>query len=79
MLMTGTDNHPTGMGTLVETVTPEQRELSGYSMVWDDDQDKRPLWARRGPFAHSSRGVELVILGGLRSCVAPAARSDVRD
>ena len=38
MLMTGLDNHQTGMGTLVETVTPEQRELPGYSMVWDDDQ-----------------------------------------
>lgn len=33
MLMTGMDNHQTGMGTLVETVTPEQRELPGYSMV----------------------------------------------
>lgn len=38
MLMTGLDNHQTGMGTLVETVTPEQRELPGYSMVWDEDQ-----------------------------------------
>lgn len=38
MLMTGMDNHQTGMGTLVETVTPEQRALPGYSMVWDDDQ-----------------------------------------
>ena len=38
MLMTGLDNHQTGMGTLVETVTPEQRELPGYSMVWEDDQ-----------------------------------------
>ncbi|MDD7910002.1 arylsulfatase [Pseudovibrio exalbescens] len=38
MLMTGQDNHQTGMGTLVETVTPEQRELPGYSMVWDKDQ-----------------------------------------
>ena len=38
MLMTGQDNHQTGMGTLVETVTPEQRALPGYSMVWDDDQ-----------------------------------------
>lgn len=38
MLMTGLDNHQTGMGTLVETVTPEQSELPGYSMVWDDDQ-----------------------------------------
>ncbi len=38
MLMTGLDNHQTGMGTLVETVTPDQRALPGYSMVWDDDQ-----------------------------------------
>ena len=38
MLMTGLDNHQTGMGTLVETVTPAQSELPGYSMVWDDDQ-----------------------------------------
>ncbi|MEL7107448.1 MAG: arylsulfatase [Pseudomonadota bacterium] len=38
MLMTGLDNHQTGMGTLVETVTPEQSELPGYSMIWDDDQ-----------------------------------------
>lgn len=38
MLMTGMDNHQTGMGTLVETVTPEQSELPGYSMVWDEDQ-----------------------------------------
>lgn len=39
MLITGMDNHQTGMGTLVETVTPEQRELPAYSMVWDDDQE----------------------------------------
>jgi len=38
MLMTGMDNHQTGMGTLVETVTPEQRALPGYSMVWDEGQ-----------------------------------------
>ncbi|QFU08620.1 Arylsulfatase [Rhodobacteraceae bacterium THAF1] len=38
MLMTGQDNHETGMGTLVETVTPGQRELPGYSMIWDDGQ-----------------------------------------
>ncbi|MEL6452113.1 MAG: arylsulfatase [Pseudomonadota bacterium] len=38
MLMTGLDNHQTGMGTLVETVTPEQRALPAYSMVWDNDQ-----------------------------------------
>ncbi|MEO1291524.1 MAG: arylsulfatase [Pseudomonadota bacterium] len=38
MLMTGMDNHQTGMGTLVETVTPEQRALPGYSMVWDQSQ-----------------------------------------
>ena len=38
MLMTGLDNHQTGMGTLVETVTPEQRALPGYSMVWAEDQ-----------------------------------------
>lgn len=38
MLMTGMDNHQTGMGTLVETVTPEQRALPGYTMVWDENQ-----------------------------------------
>lgn len=38
MLMTGMDNHQVGMGTLVETVTPNQRALPGYSMVWEDDQ-----------------------------------------
>ena len=38
MLMTGLDNHQTGMGTLVETVTPEQRALPGYSMIWEEDQ-----------------------------------------
>ncbi|MEL6567669.1 MAG: arylsulfatase [Pseudomonadota bacterium] len=39
MLLTGLDNHQTGMGTLVETVTPEQRVLPGYSMIWEDDQE----------------------------------------
>ena len=39
MLMTGMDNHQTGMGTLVETVTAEQKGLPGYSMVWGDDQE----------------------------------------
>ena len=39
MLMTGMDNHQTGMGTLVETVTAEQKALPGYSMVWGDDQE----------------------------------------
>ncbi len=38
MLMTGMDNHQVGMGTLVETVTPEQSTLPSYSMVWDEDQ-----------------------------------------
>ena len=38
MLMTGMDNHQTGMGTLVETVTPEQSALPGYSMIWENDQ-----------------------------------------
>jgi len=38
MLMTGLDNHQTGMGTLVETVTPAQRALPGYSMVWPPGQ-----------------------------------------
>lgn len=38
MLMTGLDNHQTGMGTLTETVTPEQSSLPGYSMIWDDNQ-----------------------------------------
>ena len=39
MLMTGMDNHQTGMGTLVETVTAEQKALPGYSMIWGDDQE----------------------------------------
>lgn len=34
MLMTGMDNHQVGMGTLVETVTPEMRKRPGYSMLW---------------------------------------------
>lgn len=38
MLMTGMDNHQAGMGTLVETVTPEMREYPGYSMVWEGGQ-----------------------------------------
>ncbi len=38
MLMTGRDNHQVGMGTLVETVTPEMRESPGYSMVWESGQ-----------------------------------------
>ncbi len=38
MLMTGQDNHQTGMGTLTETVTAAQSALPGYSMVWDDGQ-----------------------------------------
>ncbi|MEO1660322.1 MAG: arylsulfatase [Pseudomonadota bacterium] len=39
MLMTGMDNHQTGMGTLVETVTAEQKALPGYSMIWGNDQE----------------------------------------
>lgn len=38
MLLTGMDNHQVGMGTLVETVTEEIRELPGYSMLWNADQ-----------------------------------------
>jgi arylsulfatase/uncharacterized sulfatase len=38
MLLTGMDNHQVGMGTLVETVTKEMRELPGYSMLWGKDQ-----------------------------------------
>lgn len=38
MLMTGMDNHQVGMGTLVETVTPEMRANPGYSMTWKKDQ-----------------------------------------
>jgi arylsulfatase/uncharacterized sulfatase len=38
MLLTGMDNHQTGMGTLVETVTEEMRALPGYSMLWSADQ-----------------------------------------
>jgi arylsulfatase/uncharacterized sulfatase len=38
MLLTGMDNHQVGMGTLVETVTPEMRKSSGYSMLWSENQ-----------------------------------------
>jgi len=38
MLMTGMDNHQVGMGTLVETVTPEMSAYPGYSMTWQEDQ-----------------------------------------
>jgi arylsulfatase/uncharacterized sulfatase len=38
MLMTGMDNHQVGMGTLVETVTPEMRVNPGYSMIWQSGQ-----------------------------------------
>ncbi|MEO1327872.1 MAG: arylsulfatase [Pseudomonadota bacterium] len=38
MLMTGMDNHQVGMGTLVETVTPEMSAYPGYSMTWEKDQ-----------------------------------------
>lgn len=38
MLLTGQDNHQTGIGTLVESVTPEQLELPAYSMLWDENQ-----------------------------------------
>lgn len=38
MLMTGMDNHQVGMGTLVETVTPEMQKYDGYSMKWKKDQ-----------------------------------------
>ena len=38
MLLTGMDNHQVGMGTLVETVTPEMQKYPGYSMKWKDDQ-----------------------------------------
>jgi arylsulfatase A-like enzyme len=38
MLLTGQDNHQTGIGTLVESVTPEQLELPAYSMLWDESQ-----------------------------------------
>jgi arylsulfatase/uncharacterized sulfatase len=39
MLLTGMDNHQVGMGTLVETVTPEMQNYPGYSMKWKDDQE----------------------------------------
>ena len=38
MLLTGLDNHQTGMGTLVETLSPEMESKPGYSMVWKRDQ-----------------------------------------
>ena len=31
MLLTGVDNHLTGVGTIPEVVTPEQKETRGYS------------------------------------------------
>lgn len=39
MLLTGMDNHQVGMGTLVETVSPELRQYPGYTMTWDDGQE----------------------------------------
>ena len=38
MLMTGMDNHQTGMGTLVETLSPEMEGKPGYAMVWQREQ-----------------------------------------
>ncbi|MEL6708811.1 MAG: arylsulfatase [Pseudomonadota bacterium] len=38
MLMTGMDNHQVGMGTLVETLSPEMEGLPGYSMSWRENQ-----------------------------------------
>ena len=38
MLMTGMDNHQTGMGTLVETLSPQMEGKPGYAMVWKRDQ-----------------------------------------
>ncbi len=38
MLLTGMDNHQTGMGTLVETVKPELRASPGYTMKWSRSQ-----------------------------------------
>lgn len=38
MLMTGMDNHQTGMGTLVETVSPKLQSKPGYSMAWGREQ-----------------------------------------
>jgi arylsulfatase A-like enzyme len=38
MLVTGMDNHQTGMGTLVETVKPELHSSPGYRMTWDRGQ-----------------------------------------
>lgn len=38
MLLTGLDNHQTGIGTLVETLSPEMESRPGYSMVWNRDQ-----------------------------------------
>jgi len=38
MLMTGMDNHQVGMGTLVETLSPEMEGLPGYSMSWQKSQ-----------------------------------------
>ena len=32
MLLTGVDNHLTGVGTIPEVVTPEQKQTRGYSM-----------------------------------------------
>lgn len=38
MLLTGMDNHQTGMGTLVETVPDRLRAYPGYTMTWKPDQ-----------------------------------------
>lgn len=37
-LLTGQDNHLVGAGTLAEALTSDMRELSAYSMRWEDDQ-----------------------------------------
>ena len=48
MLLTGMDNHQVGMGTLVETVTPEMQKFPGYSMKWKDDQKNHCFAAVKG-------------------------------
>lgn len=37
-VMTGQGNHEVGMGSIVEVLSEEMRELPAYSMLWSDDQ-----------------------------------------
>jgi arylsulfatase/uncharacterized sulfatase len=37
MLMTGKDNHQVGIGSIIESLNPAQRQYPAYSMIWKDD------------------------------------------